>query len=198
MTAKMRKKSHRPLPAIKAEAIRNRYSEMGVAAYYDQHGCNYQNPHFDAIHTLLLQNRHRIDYTQALDFCCGSGEVSQVLASMGYPLPTATDPYTGEAYQRRIGRTCLDLSFYDVICGKLQGQFSSVICSFAMHLCPPGQLFPLVFQLFECTKQIVVLTPHKRPELEKLEGVRLEFTDYTLTTRGKKVWLKAFRQAIAN
>ncbi len=72
-------------------------------------------------------------------------------------------------------------------------QFSSIISSFAMHLCPEKQLFSLVSQLFLITKNIVIITPHKRPELEALANVSLQFEDFVLTERGKKVFLKSYK-----
>jgi SAM-dependent methyltransferase len=173
-------------------AIRNAYHKHGVTGYYMQSGSQYQNPHFPQIRALLLQNEHRLDYTNVFDFCCGSGEVSRVVQELGYPLPQASDPYTQEAYQKNFNQDCQNFTFEDVIKGKLTGAFSSVICSFAMHLCPEKQLYPLVFQLFQHTKQLVIITPHKRPELENLSNVQLQFTDFALTERGKKVFLKAY------
>lgn len=173
--------------------IRDLYSEQGVERYYKKNGDRYENPHFPQIQALLLQNQERIDYAGVLDFCCGSGEVSQVLVAMGYPLPQASDPYTQKAYRKNFDQKCWNFSFEDVIKGKLTGQFSSIICSFAMHLCPEKQLYPLVYQLFQCTAQLIIITPHKRPELESLDGVELIFTDFALTERGKKVFLKSYQ-----
>jgi len=62
-----------------------------------------------------------------------------------------------------------------------------------MHLCPEKQLYPLAYQLFQCSPQLVIITPHKRPQLEKLDGVNLDFDDFTLTQKGKKVFLKSYR-----
>lgn len=173
-------------------AIRNLYEKLGVEQYYAQSGGAYSNPHFPQIEALLGQNQARIDYTSVFDFCCGSGEVSQVLLKLGYPMPQASDPYTQEAYRNNIGQDCWNWSFDDIIRGKLQGQFSCIICSFAMHLCPQKQLYPLVNQIFIHTAQLIVITPHKRPELENLTGITLDFRDFVLTERGKKVFLKAY------
>lgn len=178
------------------DAIRNQYSKLGTTGYYQAFGKEYKNPHFQEIRALLLQNAHRIDYSRVLDFCCGSGEVSLVLHEVGYPLPLASDPYTTEAYRSNFNQDCLPLSFEEVIRGHLKGQFSAIICSFAMHLCPKKQLFPLSYQLFQCSPQLVIITPHKRPELALLEGISLDFTDFTLTDRGKKVFLKSYRRLI--
>lgn len=175
------------------DAIRNRYAEEGVEDYYKENGADYTNPHFRQVRQLLLQNEHRIQFDNVLDFCCGSGEVSQVILELSYPLPLASDPFTAEAYQKQFNRDCLPYSFEDVIKGKMNGHFSAIICSFAMHLCPVKDLFPLAYQLFQCTDQLVIITPHKRPDLEQYDGISLEFEDDTLTERGKKVRLRAYR-----
>lgn len=174
-------------------AIRNEYAAHGVEGYYQQSGQHYENPHFPQIQSLLNQNEHRIDYSSVFDFCCGGGEVSQVLQALGYPLPHASDPFTQTAYQKNFNQACWNFTFEDVIKGKLEGHFSSIICSFAMHLCPEKQLYPLVYQLLQHSKQLVIITPHKRPELEKLNGIELTFNDFTLTERGKKVFLKSYQ-----
>ncbi|MFN7119129.1 MAG: hypothetical protein ACK4TA_20190 [Saprospiraceae bacterium] len=174
-------------------AIRDEYSAHGVEGYYTQSGAYYENPHFPQIRALLLQNESRINYNKVLDFCCGSGEVSQVVQELGYALPQASDPYTQAAYYKNFQQECWNFTFEDIIKGKLTGEFSSIICSFAMHLCPEKQLYPLVYQLFQHTENLIIITPHKRPELEKLSNVNLIFTDYTLTERGKKVFLKSYQ-----
>jgi hypothetical protein len=38
----------------------------------------------------------------------------------------------------------------------------------------------------------VIITPHKRPALENLAQVQLDFEDFALTKRGKKVKLKSY------
>ncbi len=176
------------------KAIRNSYADMGVDAFYRNNGDTYQNPHYDYIKQLLQQNESRIDYKNILDFCCGSGEVSQVLHDMGYEKSTGCDPYTQRAYSLRMKKPCMGYSFEDVIQGKLppRKQYSSIICSFAMHLCKPKQLYPLTHQLFKVTKQIVIITPHKRPALQELDGVKLDFEDFVLTERGKKVRMMGY------
>jgi hypothetical protein len=74
--------------------------------------------------------------------------------------------------------------------------FSSIICSFAMHLCDEKQLYPLVNQLFTYSENIIIITPHKRPALETLTNVTLNFDDFVLTERGKKVFLKSYSNTV--
>ncbi len=175
------------------KGIRDKYQEQGVEGYYLDHGAGYENPHFAQIEQLLLQNEKRIDYRKVLDLSCGSGEVSVVLQELGFSETEACDPYTQEAYQARLGKSCYSWSFEDIVKGVLGSEYSAVICSFAMHLCPEDLLFSLTYQLFQHTELLVIITPHKRPELEKLEGVTLVFEDYALTPKGKKVRLKAYQ-----
>lgn len=188
----MMKKMPKKLPKETKAAIRNQYQDLGVDAFYQEHGASYSNPHFSEIAKLLRQNESRINYSIAFDFCCGSGEVSRVLADLGYAHTEASDPFTQEAYQKNLGKTCYSYSFEDIIKKPLPKQYSCIICSFAMHLCPKGQLFPLVYHLFQSTQQLIIITPHKRPALETLDGVSLKFEDFTLTKRRKKVRLKAY------
>jgi hypothetical protein len=130
-----------------------------------------------------------------------------------------TDPFTFKLYEKNTGCPCLPLSFEDIVKGKLafyqnyNGEIqkikfktrsitssstqtelplSSIICSFAMHLCDEKQLYPLVNQLFTYSKNIIIITPHKRPALETLTNVTLNFDDFVLTERGKKVFLKSY------
>lgn len=178
------------------KAIRNQYSKLGVDDYYRKHGAEYVNPHFPYIQKLLLQNQERIDYERVFDFCCGGGEVTSVLQALGFSGMTGSDPYTQKAFLKNTGLKAMDFSFDDIIRGKLSGSWSSIICSFAMHLCPEGQLFPLVYQLFQHSPQLIIITPHKRPQLERLDGVQLDFTDFCFTPKGKKVFLKRYRWGV--
>lgn len=40
-----------------------------------------------------------------------------------------------------------------------------VICSFALHLITPSELFALLWQLSTKAKWLIVLAPHKKPEV---------------------------------
>lgn len=184
--------------ALSFKAIRNEYADLGVEGYYRNHGDVYENPHFPYIQQLLEQNQHRIDYSKTLDLACGGGEVTLILRGLGFDDTVGCDPFTYPLFEKNTGKECLTFSFEDIIKGVLSNnnttnyQFTTTISSFAMHLCPEKQLFPLVAQLFLCTKNIVIITPHKRPELEKLANVQLLFEDFVLTERGKKVFLKSY------
>lgn len=172
--------------------IRKLYEQLGVEKYYKDYGDQYQNPHSQQIEELIIANKGRLDYESVLDFCAGGGEISWILKELGYSNFTGSDPYTYQLYKKNLAQQCYRWSFEDVIKGKLEGNYSSIICSFAMHLCEEQKLYPLVVQLFQHSKSLVILTPHKRPELETMNGVELDFVDYALTAKGKKVFLKHY------
>lgn len=177
------------------KAIRNLYAQLGVDAYYQQYGYAYQNPHLEQIAALLEQNQEQLDYSQVLDFCAGGGEVSLILKQLGFPNSIGSDPYLQELYEKNTQQPCFPWSFETVVKQGIEGQYSCIVCSFALHLCPSELLYALVIQLFQHSSTLVVLTPHKRPALEQYEGVNLIFSDYSLTAKGKKVHLKAYQYA---
>lgn len=177
------------------KALRTLYEQLGVEAYYKQYAAQYINPHLAQIQELLLANEGNLDYSSLLDLCAGGGEVSAIVQSLGYSNTTATDPFTHQLYQKNIGSECQKLSFDDIIRGKLEGNFSTVVCSFAMHLCPTQQLYPLLLQLFALSPVLVIISPHKRPILDVYEGVQCVLEDYSFTKKGKKVFLKAYNYA---
>ena len=190
------------------KAIRTEYAEKGVEEYYKTHADVYENPHFPYIKSLLIQNQHRIDYARVLDFSSGGGEVTLILSELTLSIEEINskkknnrflgcDPFTFRLYEKNTGYRCLPLSFEDVVKGKMTPSvsepFSAIICSFGMHLCPEKMLYSLVYQLFMYSKNIIIITPHKRPQLEKISGVQLAFDDFVLTERGKKVFLKSYQ-----
>lgn len=172
--------------------IRKLYEQFGAKEYYQQYGDFYQNPHESCITELLLQNEKRLDYSQILDFCAGSGEVSACIQALGYDNIQASDPYTHSLFTKKTGIDCQKWSFDDVVRGDLSGTYSTIICSFAMHLCEEQKLYPLVTNLFGHSQSLVIITPHKRPKLEQLSGVDLDFEDFVFTPKGKKVFLKHY------
>ncbi len=174
--------------------IRKEYEDLGVDGFYKKSGYHYTNPHEPQIVTLLENNISQINAEKILDFCCGSGEVTAALTKMGYKNITGSDPYTRQAFHKRTGKKALSLSFEEVIRKGLPEKYTSVVASFALHLCPREQLYPLVTQIFESTSQLIIITPHKRPQLEALDGIKLLFTDETPTPKGKQVRLKIYER----
>jgi len=103
--------------------------------------------------------------------------------SLPKPQVLAADPFTSAAYHDRTGLPCAALSFRDISDGALSepnafltsglhtGDFlayseSMVICSFALHLVEsPSALFSLLWELSTKFRWLVVLAPHKKPEI---------------------------------
>ena len=113
---------------------------------------------------------------QVLDLSCGSGEVTLGLMAAGLPIEriSACDPYTGEAYRTRVGRACEGYSFADVANGALDGRTcSGVVCSYALHLCEPSWLPLVCHALASVSPSLVIVTPHKRPEIPPSLGWEL-------------------------
>ncbi|MEI6409825.1 MAG: hypothetical protein WCR52_10610 [Bacteroidota bacterium] len=175
------------------KSIRPLYEALGADGYYREHAETYENPHFPEIEALLTRNVARMDCTRVLDFSSGGGEVTQVLAAKGVSNIMGCDPYTYELYERNTGRPCMRHDFKDVVKNGLPEQYSVIISSFALHLCPPKDLFPLAWNLLAAAPLLVVLTPHKRPVLEILPGIELVWQDFVCTERGKQVRLKAYQ-----
>jgi 2-polyprenyl-3-methyl-5-hydroxy-6-metoxy-1,4-benzoquinol methylase len=184
---------------VAEHAIRPLYDALGADGYYQQRGDTYTNPHADAIKALITDNIQQINCDGGvLDFCAGGGEVSQVLHELGVRNITGSDPYTYALYERQNPYPCQRISFDDVIKNGVSGEYSTIICSFALHLCPEKDLFPVVWNLLEAAPQLIVITPHKRPELEKLPAFALEWVAETNTEKGKKVRMKAYKRKFAS
>jgi SAM-dependent methyltransferase len=175
--------------------IRPLYDQHGAEGYYRDHANAYENPHLPFIRKLLERNFHRLDCTgTVLDFAAGGGEVTLALQQLGAKNLAGCDPYTYELFEKKTGIPCLRHSFKDVIKNEISERYSLVISSFALHLCPPKELFPLTWNLLRAAPTLVVITPHKRPELEKLPQICLLWEDVVEDERGKKVRMKAYTQ----
>jgi len=176
------------------QKIRPLYDEFGAEGYYQSFGAAYENPHLPQIQALLQRNYHRLDCSgTVLDFAAGGGEVTSTLQALGAQNLLGCDPFTHALFETKTGFSCLKLAFKDVIRAGMPGQYSLIISSFALHLCPLKDLFSLTWNLLQAAPLLVVVTPHKRPELEKIPGVQLAWEDAVFTERGKKVRMKAYQ-----
>ncbi|KZO95097.1 hypothetical protein CALVIDRAFT_599536 [Calocera viscosa TUFC12733] len=109
------------------------------------------------------------------------------------PLILASDPFTAPAYTARTSRQCARLSFADVAEGNVPSAVEEnpsevalgdtaadhdqnlpsgpevidmVVSSFALHLCTPSELFALLYELSTKSNWLVVIAPHKKPEIK--------------------------------
>lgn len=173
--------------------IRPLYDEYGAEGYYRAFADRYENPHLPEIRSLLERNFERLDCSgMVLDFAAGGGEVASALLNLGAQQVLGCDPFTYGLFEQKTGLPCLRLSFKEVVREGLHGSYSLIVSSFAMHLCPPKDLFLLAWNLLQTAPLLVIITPHKRPELEKLPGIALQWEDFVETERGKKVRMKAY------
>ena len=172
------------------KSVRAGYEELGVEGYYKLHCEDYSNPHIKEIE-YLLKNEINKDYfgKHILDMCCGSGEVTNIINEYGKYDIEGLDPYTSLAYKVKTGKECLIYDFKDIVCGALKNKrYDTIICSFAMHLCEESMLNCLLYQISLIADTLIILTPHKRPEIKcwwKEESVH-KYNGVTLKVYSKK------------
>lgn len=148
-------------------SIRSQYEQYGVDEYYSRHGSNYENPHMTDISQLLEQvNLRELGVCHVWDLCCGSGEVSEHVLKQGIDV-TASDPYTIEAYRKRIGKLPYSYKFIDICSGEFDQipQVDMIICSYALHLCPLYLQPALYVQLSQVSHLLLVISPNKNTKV---------------------------------
>jgi SAM-dependent methyltransferase len=159
------------------QAIRKEYEQHGVRGFYEEYGDTYRNPHEDNIRAALQAgvSRWQADLSHVLDLACGSGEATLALQELGCTNIDGIDPYTAEAYRSRTGRLAEAFTFEQIAQGALEGRwYSLIVSSFALHLLPASRLPRLAYQLQRIAPALIVLTPHKRPQIRAAWGWRLE------------------------
>jgi len=79
--------------------------------------------------------------------------------------------FTSPAYFARTSRVCHPLSFSDLAAGAMpptadEQPWDMIICSFALHLLTdPSELFALLDELSRRATWLVIVAPHKKPEV---------------------------------
>ena len=166
------------------KSMRTAYDELGADAYYEAHGSEYTNPHEPTIATVLPRALEtwgdvlEAPLRRVLDLGCGSGEATAALAGWsGAPPPCtldACDPYTYEAFEKRMGRAAHRWSFEDVAGGVLDEQlpYDLIVSSFALHLIEASYLHTTLAALARSSRALIIVTPHKRPAVDPSTGWR--------------------------
>lgn len=157
-------------------AIRHEYEKEGATGFYRRYGRSYRNPHEPQVRRCIAAavERWNADLSRVLDLAAGSGEATLMLRELGATQIDGMDPYTADAYKQRTGEPAERLSFEDVAAGALAGRrYSLVVCSFALHLCQPSRLPAVAYQLSVVGAGLLILTPHKRPNLRPEWGWEL-------------------------
>ena len=175
------------------ESITEKYKEQGIEDYYKNNSEEYSNPHEPQVKDLLIRNIGKFDCSNVLDLCCGGGEVTKVLLKKGFNNIEGADPYTSKLYIKTTKKPCYVLSFKDILRGKINKSYTSIFCSFAFHLINKKDLLMIVNELLRNTQTLILITPHKRPFIDIFDGVDLTFSDYSLTPKGKKVYLRIYK-----
>ena len=162
-----------------SKAIRSQYEAHGARGFYEEFGDDYRNPHEPIIRELLASAAEEWNFLAAnvcaLDLACGSGEATLALRLLGCTRVDGIDPFTSKAYLARTQQKAEPFSFAQVATGVLQSQrYDLCVCSFAMHLAPLSVLPQLCLQLSLCCRQLLILTPHKRPHIHSDWGWNLK------------------------
>lgn len=147
-------------------SIRGAYKSYGVKQFYDRYGASYRNPHEAQIRAIVARSVSMWSITRGatLDLACGSGEVTLALMAEGFSQVTGIDPFTGAAYTERTQQIALPYTFEDIAEGFLAGScYDLIVSSFALHLVELSRLPVLCFQLARIGRQLLIITPHKRP-----------------------------------
>jgi hypothetical protein len=156
--------------------IRHEYQSRGVGGFYLESGRDYRNPHEEAIRRSLeiAVRDWPLDLSHVLDLAAGSGEATLALRALGVKKIDAIDPFTHEAYRARTGQTARQITFEQIADGVLEAEhYSLIVCSFALHLLEESRLPRVVYQLSRISPAMLILTPHKRPNLRAAWGWRL-------------------------
>lgn len=152
------------------DSVRNGYEELGVDNYYKKNSLTYTNPHelkiYNLLNDFLDHNIEMNKESKILDLCCGSGEITRFLLDKGYENIIGLDPYTNELYKEKTNKNCIDLNFKDISNGKLNESFDIIFCSFALHLAEESMLPNILYNLSLITENLVILTPHKKPDIK--------------------------------
>ncbi len=169
-------KSQHPIVSQNS-SIRDAYIKHDIDEYYKKFGSSYRNPH-DLVIAEIVQLAWQkwylnwcktgdLSFVRVMDLACGSGEVTLALEKIKIINIDGIDPFTYENYQKRTRRIAQRFTFMDISQGVLLGSnYDLIICSFALHLAPISQLPLLLYHLGLISKYLLVITPHKRPEIK--------------------------------
>ena len=146
--------------------IRDEYSKQGVKNFYQFNKDNYINPHINSIHKSLDWILAKININDYLDLACGNGEVSEYLIKKGFNNCKGCDPYFKEIYIKKHKSLCYDLTFEQIVTNGLPNFFDTIICSYAIHLCPKSYFKTLLYQLSLKCNNLVIISPSKYPKIE--------------------------------
>lgn len=160
----------------------------------------------DDVENLLLCSKETTCF-HVLDFCCGSGEFSQILLRWSKDVEqiafaiTGADPYTREAFKKQTefaNVECKPWSFKDVCEGCLEElgdedfAYDFVAISYAIHLLAPSLEHLFYNALAKRCRYLVIISPTKNKGLiEKNKETKFGFKEIAYETK-LKVHLRVF------
>lgn len=150
------------------DAIRNMYQVHGVEGFYKKFGQEYHNPHESKIVKSLYDiiDNWNLDLSNVLDLAAGGGEVTKCLIEKGYNNVEGIDPYTCELYTNTTEKPCYKDTFESIANNGFKKKYSTIFCSFALHLIEPSYLNNLLFQIAYSSEDFVILSPTKKPNIK--------------------------------
>jgi hypothetical protein len=146
--------------------IRKNYQKFGVEDYYKNVKGEYVNPHFDCIEKSIKEvvENYNLDFNNVLDLAAGTGEVTTILKELNINNVIGCDPYLYKEYIEYTNSECLKYSFEDITKGVLKNyNFSTIICSYALHLADKSILNDLLWNLSLISKNLIILSPNNSP-----------------------------------
>jgi len=159
------------------DSIRSKYQKYGVKNFYEWNFDQYNNPHEPIIQKSIkfVNDNWKVNFNKSLDLAAGNGEVTKTLINLGYNDIDACDAYSCEYYEKENNRKCQKISFDDIIKGALDNKkYDIIICSFALHLLEDSKLPIFLYKLTQISNQLLILSPHKRPEIKEEWGWKLQ------------------------
>lgn len=159
------------------DSVRSKYQKYGVKNFYQWNYDQYKNPHEPIIQKSIsfVNDNWNVNFSKTLDLAAGTGEVSKQLIKLGFTNIDAVDPYSCKFYDAETNRKCLPISFDDIIRGSLDDKhYTITICSFALHLLELSKLPTFLYKMTQISDQLLILSPHKRPEIKEEWGWSLD------------------------
>jgi 2-polyprenyl-3-methyl-5-hydroxy-6-metoxy-1,4-benzoquinol methylase len=159
------------------DSIRSKYQKYGVKNFYQFNFDQYKNPHESIIYKsiIFVNDNWDVNFNKTLDLACGTGIVTTALSKLGYNYIDACDAYSCKYYQKETNKICKNISFDDIINGSLDNEkYDTIICSFALHLLEDSKMAIFLYKLTQISKQLLILSPHKRPIIKDEWGWLLQ------------------------
>lgn len=90
-------------------------------------------------------------------------------------------------YREQTGKECFELDFKQMSQNINLPKVNTIVCSFALHLCPESLLPNVLYNLSQLAQQLVIITPNKKPNITQF----WEMTDEIVQER---VRLRIYRK----